>query len=251
MLTFNFSLVLYYLAAFGLAYIAGHSVISEPLRTFVGGTIDRPRPFFGWIVSLVECPACFGTWIGALAGALEPSLFLQGSVLMGAGVGALTTCAINLLLGKRAGLMPSEPDPTRERLAALMEFAARQMLAQPSPAEHRQVLSTMDRDLKFRAGADGFVTFDSKPPNMSEEEYEEILEKALFREEARREMVERGMLPDEMSIGVPIDSDISAEDEARFWDEIEKSGVLRDDMDDLARDRALAEVEKNETEGLA
>ena len=125
MLTFSFSLVLYYLAAFGLAYIAGHSVISEPLRTFVGGTIDRPRPFFGWIVSLVECPACFGTWIGALAGALDPSLFLQGSVLMGAGVGALTTCAINLLLGKRAGLMPSEPDPTKERLAALMEFAAR------------------------------------------------------------------------------------------------------------------------------
>lgn len=228
MLTFNFSLVLYYLAAFGLAYIAGHSVISEPLRTFVGGTIDRPRPFFGWIVSLVECPACFGTWIGALAGALDPSLFLQGSVLMGAGVGALTTCAINLLLGKRAGLMPSEPDPTKERLAALMEFAARQMLAQPSPADHRQVL----------------------PPYVSPDAYEKLMRgNAALREEARREMVERGMLPDEMNIGAPLE-EISAEDEARFWDAIEKSGAL-DDMDGLSRERAIAEVEKNETEGLA
>lgn len=228
MLTFNFSLVLYYLAAFGLAYIAGHSVISEPLRTFVGGTIDRPRPFFGWIVSLVECPACFGTWIGALAGALDPSLFLQGSVLMGAGVGALTTCAINLLLGKRAGLMPGEPDPMKERIAALMEFAARQMIAGPG---YGVTMGTV---------ADPVMVADHDD-----------------REEVRREMVERGMLPDEMSIGAPLHvEDMSAEDFARFSkvvdEEIERSRAISsidNDMSDLVA--ATEEDVKAETEGLA
>lgn len=88
-------------AAFGLAYIVGHATISLPLRKVLGGvpfrvrvkgeiiegvsledaklldgaTITPARPgAFGpagdFLTTLLECPACFGFWIGFIAGLL-------------------------------------------------------------------------------------------------------------------------------------------------------------------------------------
>lgn len=92
-------MILFLLAAFGLAYICGHSTISLPLRKWMGGTPFRVRvkgeiiegvspedaklldgaqlvpakpgafgPFGDFLTSLIECPACFGFWIGLVAG---------------------------------------------------------------------------------------------------------------------------------------------------------------------------------------
>ena len=92
-------MILFLLAAFGLAYIAGHSTISLPFRKWMGGTPFRVRvkgeviegvspddaklldgamlvpakpgalgPFGDFLTTLIECPACFGFWIGLAAG---------------------------------------------------------------------------------------------------------------------------------------------------------------------------------------
>ncbi len=89
-------MMLYLLGAFGLAYIVGHSVISLPFRTWLGGTPEKqlpspgnftnsttPRPghiepakpgalgaFGDFLCSLIECPACFGFWCGVAVGLL-------------------------------------------------------------------------------------------------------------------------------------------------------------------------------------
>jgi hypothetical protein len=57
-------LFVYTFAAFGLAYIVGHSVISKPVRLAL---YDVNRRWSLFILDLVECPACFGFWIGLIA----------------------------------------------------------------------------------------------------------------------------------------------------------------------------------------
>lgn len=104
----------YVLAAFGLAYIVGHSRISRPFRILLAGPREYsqrcdhcgklssrrvPDVLSGWpcehcftrnaiwesadvtpyrprdfFVELVECPACFGTWTGLALGLLMPTL---------------------------------------------------------------------------------------------------------------------------------------------------------------------------------
>ena len=76
------------LAAFGLAYVVGHSTISLPFRTWLGGTPEKVEgvdvdtkglkitpakpgamgPLGDFLCSLIECPACFGWWTGLIAG---------------------------------------------------------------------------------------------------------------------------------------------------------------------------------------
>lgn len=129
------TLALYFASAFGLAYIVGHSTISEPVRTWIGGELETPRPYFGRLVMLIECPACFGTWIGMIAGALLPSLFTVDTYWAGAAVGGLSTCAINFLAARWSGLMPDEPNPDNEAMKKLFMMAANQALTpqQPQP----------------------------------------------------------------------------------------------------------------------
>lgn len=115
------SLVLFFLGAFGLAYLAGHSVITMPFRELIGGPIEKPRMFLGFFVALIECPACFGTWIGGTAGALMPGLFLQSTWWAGLLLGACATAAVNLMLGKACGLMPEGPDPMKEEFMRLVQ----------------------------------------------------------------------------------------------------------------------------------
>lgn len=68
----------YLIAAFGLAYIVGHSTISLPVRVWLGGSPAKPDlnltavpgalgPLGDWLVTLLECPACFGFWTGIAA----------------------------------------------------------------------------------------------------------------------------------------------------------------------------------------
>lgn len=76
-------MIVYLLAAFGLAYIVGHSTISLPFRKWLGGTPakDDPTlyltpmpakpgalgPLGDFLTALIECPACFGFWCGLIA----------------------------------------------------------------------------------------------------------------------------------------------------------------------------------------
>lgn len=127
-------LVLHVLAAFGAAYIVGHSVISEPLRVLIGGPASSPRPYLGRVVELLECPACFGTWFGGVAGGFFPGVFLLEVWWQGALVGALLTCATNLILAKHAGILPpSEGALVREEMAGRL-IRTMEMLMQQQPA---------------------------------------------------------------------------------------------------------------------
>lgn len=61
------ALIVYLLAAWGFAYVVGHSTISHPFRLFIGGDEDIPPliPHLGpFLMTLVECPPCLGTWVG-------------------------------------------------------------------------------------------------------------------------------------------------------------------------------------------
>lgn len=58
------------MAAFGFAFIVGHSKISLPVRQ----RLDPGVPLRGWgdalrvlFLVLIECPACIGFWFGAIA----------------------------------------------------------------------------------------------------------------------------------------------------------------------------------------
>lgn len=76
------------LAAFGLAYIMGQSKITQAPREMVSRSKLKVVHF---MLDLIECPACFGFWIG-----------LGGALLNGWGwrsiVAACYICASNLLL---------------------------------------------------------------------------------------------------------------------------------------------------------
>jgi hypothetical protein len=61
-------LIFFTMACFGLVYCIGHSVVSLPVRRWIAG--DPPKmagPRF-WLITLIECPACLGFWIGFVAG---------------------------------------------------------------------------------------------------------------------------------------------------------------------------------------
>lgn len=105
------ALIVYTVAAFGLAYIAGHSVITRYLRELLWEA-GEVAPITRWLVMLVECPACLGFWLGLLAGALgftpEPVSIRTAFAF------ALYTAGSNFLLGKLTGIMPSQSQPTLE-----------------------------------------------------------------------------------------------------------------------------------------
>lgn len=93
-------LVLYALAAFGLAYILGHSLITRGAREWVYDFHFGDSGLYPlrWLALLVECPACSGWWIGLAAG-----YHFQGIPL--AIFAALFTTSTNYLLGRATGLI--------------------------------------------------------------------------------------------------------------------------------------------------
>lgn len=90
-------LFVYTLAAFGLAYIVGHSTISLPLRKYLGGSSaefivegvevkgSKPPvpgalgPIGDLLCALMECPACFGFWIGAVVAVTIRDVGIDGT----------------------------------------------------------------------------------------------------------------------------------------------------------------------------
>ena len=108
----------YSLAAFGLAYIVGHSSISLPVRMLMdpGEELKTPsQALRSFLLMLAECPACFGFWTGAVAGMLYA--FGLGSWMPAHQVElprplfvlflALYTTGSNYLLARLAKLIPS------------------------------------------------------------------------------------------------------------------------------------------------
>lgn len=114
-------LLFYTVAAFGLAYIVGHSAISLPFRMAVdpGPDVTTPsRVFWAWFLMLIECPACFGFWTGLFAGmlyaAIDGPLYPQegalAKMLWAVGL-ALYTTGSNFVLARLTSLIPA---PTKE-----------------------------------------------------------------------------------------------------------------------------------------
>jgi hypothetical protein len=87
-------LFLYTIPAFALAWIIGRAQISFPIRNWLAG---RNWPGVPFLLDLIDCPACFGVWIG----------FITGLIFVGFGTAcflALWTCGTNLILGSLIGL---------------------------------------------------------------------------------------------------------------------------------------------------
>lgn len=63
-------LIVYTFAVFGLAYIVGHSYITQGLRDRLMAQGGAPLGYAvrRTIGTLIECPACFSTWVGGLVG---------------------------------------------------------------------------------------------------------------------------------------------------------------------------------------
>lgn len=110
-------LFFYTVAAFGLAYIVGHSAISLPFRMAVdpGPDVDSPaKVFWAWFLMLIECPACFGFWTGLFAGMLYAAMDGEqypregalARILFAVGL-ALYTTGSNFVLARLTSLIPA------------------------------------------------------------------------------------------------------------------------------------------------
>lgn len=101
-------LLIYSVAAFGFAFIAGFSKISFPIRNWIdpGKFTTSVGAIRALLVMLIECPPCLGFWTGIVASAvLELRVFQiptwQWIVLL-----ALYTSGSNFILGRVTGLIP-------------------------------------------------------------------------------------------------------------------------------------------------
>ncbi len=102
-------LFIYTLAAFGYAYVLGFAVISLPIRRALdpGNKVETAGAFVrSFTLTLIECPACLGWWVGAWAGVIwgwgEPGKFATIFML------AFYTCGTNFILGRLTGLIREE-----------------------------------------------------------------------------------------------------------------------------------------------
>ena len=93
------TLLVYTVSAFGLAYIVGHAQITLAFRAAWADTGKLP-----WLLDLVECPACFGFWIGLATSIFWSSLFNAPFNIML----PFYTSGANFLLGRLTGLVPKE-----------------------------------------------------------------------------------------------------------------------------------------------
>lgn len=97
----NVTWVLYFLAAFGFAFIVGHSKISLAFREWLAAR----GGLFLWFAQLLECPACLGFWIGLVAVLTSTVTVPFGPRWFAAMVLACATSGSNLLASKWVGLV--------------------------------------------------------------------------------------------------------------------------------------------------
>jgi hypothetical protein len=103
--------IAYVLAAFGFAYVVGMSAITADVRVRLmewaweetgldgqHGFRTRPRRLVEFLLDLMQCPACFGTWTGFVVG-----LYVFEDLSTAATL-ALITCTTNGLLANFSGL---------------------------------------------------------------------------------------------------------------------------------------------------
>lgn len=95
-------LLIYLLAAFGVAFVVGYSEVSLPIRERLAA---RPRAGI-WAAKLMECPACLGFHIGwAYAVGFRPEFLPSGWGAVA--LLAFATAGSNLILGRIVGLIKS------------------------------------------------------------------------------------------------------------------------------------------------
>lgn len=121
-------LIIYSIAAFGLAYIIGHAQITNFIRIFFweycwfeGMRVETGGRYpFRILVELMECPACLGWWIGFISGLV--GLFTQYQDVQLIHIGppwifpvilGLYTSGTNFILGRYTRLIsPKTMDET-------------------------------------------------------------------------------------------------------------------------------------------
>lgn len=103
-----FDLAVYGIATFGLAYIVGHSYISQFARQFL---FDKCGPVGRFIVVGLECPACFSFHVGLLTVAfnLQPSGVARS--FWGALLWAFAMTGTSYILARLTDLIPAENLP--------------------------------------------------------------------------------------------------------------------------------------------
>lgn len=101
----------YTIAAFGYAFVVGHSKISLPAReklaeiAFEEGLRQR-KSVASWFLALIECPACIGFWIGLFSGAglsWYRDTAALGCILASVFL-AFYTCGMNFILARLTNL---------------------------------------------------------------------------------------------------------------------------------------------------
>lgn len=93
-------LAFYTVAAFGLAYIVGHSRVSTGIREWLVSRLPN-------VVELLQCPMCFGFWTGVIVGCFLDLGFEQRLEFMFA-LG-LYTSGSNFLISRLTDLIPPPP----------------------------------------------------------------------------------------------------------------------------------------------
>jgi hypothetical protein len=94
------SLTTFALEVFALTFIVGQAKISHPFRLWFSRT-DFGGSIVGvWLLALIECNACAGTWLGGIAFFLR----LTPAHLLSWWAAALYCCATSLILAKISGL---------------------------------------------------------------------------------------------------------------------------------------------------
>jgi predicted ABC-type sugar transport system permease subunit len=101
------ALVFYTLTMFGIAYVAGHSVISLPAREVIA-------VWSQWLITMIECPACLGWWLGLVSGLIFA--FTGWRPFGPAALGIVVTlpfytAGANYLLARATGLIPNPQEP--------------------------------------------------------------------------------------------------------------------------------------------
>jgi len=88
-------LLIHTFAAFGIAFVIGYSKITYGIRV----ALDEGNGFSHWILSLMECPACLGFWIGFMT-AQAKGLGWVISFAIG-----FYTAGTNFVIGRATGLI--------------------------------------------------------------------------------------------------------------------------------------------------